>query len=410
VPDASATLDLQVTPGTTGGGDDFSWTFCPDTPLWFAVKDGSGPWTQVTGTGAGGATFDFTISSDQAGIAYAQGDPLAGFETEVFFLGVDEIPFFEDNVCTGGGRTVTVTASGLSISEQANVAMGGAGGSLFGAQPSTTLQDVAEGEVDLLGARLSFDPQAQAIVLNRLFAARDLDPADGGTVGMDFAGANSFDPVDATLTLNNLGGAEASTSVLFQTSTSTLSFFQTGEFSAATSRTIKLVPADRQVPTDILSIQATTLGSGTQAPQGDVRSVSLFFKGDADQTLTFGPELGPVTATVEASAPYVRPRVQYSPQAEYDRYAFAGFEQDFRSASLVVTDAFLGSGDVDLTFPDFSGVAGWNDTWGLQSGANVEWSFGASGWPPGFGLESPDDAIDGVQVQTGFFFGGTLVP
>ena len=89
VPQQTASLGVQVTPSPGGNGNlTFSFASCDPTqvPIWFAVRDGNGPWTRVIqGTNS---TFTFGITS-VGGIAFVTREG-NDFLTTVRFLSASE--------------------------------------------------------------------------------------------------------------------------------------------------------------------------------------------------------------------------------------------------------------------------------------------------------------------------------
>jgi hypothetical protein len=150
------------------------------------------------------------------------------------------------------------------------------------------------------------------------------------------------------------------------------------------------VPASAQQSGDLHQLTVSAFGmAGTPTT---FRTVSKLFATAADQTLTLGPPLGAVTMTAAATSPYVRPRAQYTIQNEYNRYWYAGWSQTSgattRGATLSVSAGYLGSSTaLDLTLPDFSSLAGWNNGWGFVTGSDLGWQLFGAGWsaPGGYG-------------------------
>src|SRR5690606_25532002 len=81
-------------------------------------------------------------------------------------------------------------------------------------------------------------------------------------------------------------------------------------------------------------------------PFGKFRSASIFFGAVAQREVSFGPELGTVNVTTAATSPSLRPRVQYTRQAEYNQYWFVNYQQQAggvnRDHQVYVTAAYQG--------------------------------------------------------------------
>jgi hypothetical protein len=89
----------------------------------------------------------------------------------------------------------------------------------------------------------------------------------------------------------------------------------------------------------------------------------------------------------------------YSPQDEYDDYFLVSFTQPDHSWLLAATREYIGTDDVELTIPDFTGTAGWDpDAWALEAGVQTDWFFSASGW-----------SADGGIVMSPFVEGGEFL-
>lgn len=401
-------LDVTVTEAGGGGGVQASWTFCTDVPDWFAVRDGtSGDWMQVEVTN--GNTFEFEVSSDVAGVAYVQ-DGQVGSDLNVHLLGVDEIPTVGASFCAEAGpRTVDVTVEDLGADQMASLVLGSSVATILGAAGNTgTFEQVPEGTVDLFGARADVDQTTGAQMVDRLYLERGLDPADGSSVTVDFAGANSFDPQSATATIQNLNGELASLSLGYMTPdmSSFLGVASFGELSDSETRDLPLVPAAQQEGDDLHTLFLSAVPD-LQDPDRS-RMVISFFAGTDDQQIELGPDVSEPTITTAATTPYAQPRVEAMTQAEYDRYWLTTFDQDMATANLFVTDEYQEGDDLDVTFPDLSSAAGWDNAWGLQTGETTDVSFTAFGWDAPGGL-IPSDFTDGMRIRSATWT-GEIIP
>lgn len=393
-PERTSSLDLTVTSAPLG--DTGSWSFCPDVPVWFAVKNGDGPWLPVAPTGN---RFDFTMTSDRVGVAWvdlASGDA----EMTILYGSQDEIERYGEDQCSGD-RTVQVSVPGLGVMNQAYLSLGGSAVVVAGAAGTQgTFQNVSAGPIDLFGARTEFQISGSTVntVVDRLYLSRNLDPADGSSITVDFAGPASFAPEQRTLTAVGLGGETALLTMLYLTPGNTGVMFTETAFTGAATRSYPAVPAARQMSGDLHGITLTTAPSN--GVTGDYRAASIFFEAPTDRQVTFGPLLSATTITTEATSPYLRPRVQYTRQTEYDKYWSISYRQGDRGVVMLITDDYQGGGDLDVVLPDFSAVSGWDSSWGLHPAQDVTFAFVASGWA-GSGVIGPDQLAEGVSVQTG---------
>lgn len=390
---ASFTLTITARPA----GSDEAWSFCPTVPTWFAVKDGDGPWQAVTPVGN---TFDFNVSSDRVGIAWVISDA-DGPELTVQFLGAAEVASVGEQQCSGP-KTIAGTTVGVGPLNTAYVSMGGASAVVIGSGgPNFTLEGVRDGTVDLFGTNTALNFGAGTFTLEQIYLERGLDPVDGSVVTVDFTGPDAFAPGSATLTANGLDGDQAIVTMIYSTPGASGVLLNQITPSAATTRSFPTVPADRQGADDLHGLTLSTLPPGA-GPLGAYRSATLFFRDPTDRTITMGPDLGDTNFDTGTTAPYLRPRVTYTRQAEYNRYFFVNYQQDVadRYVTVFATDDYLDGADIDLIVPDFSGTAGWNDAWGLVPGETMTFAFTASGWP-GPGDVAPEALAEGLQTVSG---------
>lgn len=404
VPDASASVALTVTSAPPPPpGDAFTWTFCPTSPVWFAVQNEGGPWTSVPVT-SGSANFE--VTGNTVGIAFAtneSGSPT----TTINYLQKDEIEAFGQSYCTGP-KMLNGTVTGVAATDQAFITVGGSTAFVTGANNGTfSVSNVADGVIDVFGARteIALDGSAVTTTPNRFFIDRDLEPADGSTVDVDFTGGLSFDPQVQNLGATNLG-EPALLSMVYRTAGTQGVIFTESGFTTGPSWTYYGVPDARQGAEDFHLATLTTAPS--EETLGDFRSASLYFRTIEDQEVDFGPRIGATTITTTETAPYVRPRVQYTRQAEYDKYWFVSYQQGDREVQVYITDGFQGGADIDYTVPDFSGVAGWMNDWGLQTTGEITYAVVTSGWDAE-GALVPATLTAGLNIATATRL-GTITP
>lgn len=389
----SVTLGVSVTPKPAGNA--FTWNFCPNAPIWFAVKDGDGAWEAAS---VSGSSVSFSASSDKVGVAWVVPTD-SGTELNLRFATQDELQELSMGLCRGT-RTVNGTVPGLATTDQAWVSLGTSATVVTGATgTSFSLKNVKDGTVDLFAARNAFSLSTFSLELDKLFLQRGLDPADGSSVTVDFNGANAFAPSRHNVTAQGMGADAAILTVLYVTAGNSGTMTTTTNYTTTTTRQYPAVPADKQQSGDYHLVQLTTRPDGANNVLGAYRAASVYFQTPGDRTVTFGPALGATTLTAAGSAPYVRPRVQYTRQSEYSRYWYGAYQQTGRNVVFYITDDYQGNGDIDFTLPDFSGVAGWDNAWGPAAGVEITYNFTTSGWE-GAGSIAPSTLAAGLQIQT----------
>lgn len=408
IANATATYALTVTQAPVGSGN-VTWTFgfcdTDEIPLWVAAQNGTGPWQQVVGANNQYA-FDITTTG---GIVYVTQDGSNSYNVNFFFGSLSEMQTQGTSICpTAATKTVNGSVANFGTSTQAQVSLGSAFAQVMA--PATTFQltGVESGAVDLVAARQGLDlanPLA-GFQTNKLIIRRSLNPADGSSLPvLDFGAAEAFDPVSRTVTIN--GGA-AGEQLFASTSYFTANQgFATMGYGLASGNTATYfgVPAAQQVATDlhILVAAATNTGSGTATA---TRIVTNVFKDAVNKTVTLGAALATPTFTTLASTPYLRTRIQLALQAEYDDFWTIGYGQTGRSVTVFYTKAYLGANGADFSFPDFTGVSGWQNTWAPVTATQTIWNVSASGWTLGAGgFTNPyaEGAVILTAARTGSF-------
>lgn len=399
VSDATTTLDLTVTAAPSGS--DFTWGFCEDIPVWVAIQDGSSAWQQIVGNGA---LFDFSVTSDQVKVAAVFQDG-AEYETVVFHLSRDEA-VLRAGTCPVY-KTINGTVVGLAAGQISNITLSRAATTLVGGTGTTfSLDRVEDGVTDFFASLWSAAGGLPS--LDKMFLQRDINPPGGSSVTVDFTGPDAFDPASIMVTATGLGTDMAGVSTSFLTPTIGASVFAPGPGAAGPTWTVPVLPQGMTRAGDIQAVSVAAIDASN--PLAASRGTVKYFETVADQTLTMGPYLGSVAVTSEQSAPFARPRVVYTRQPEYLGHINVSFGQDMRDVIFWVTDDYLGAAaDLDVAFPDFSGVAGWLDTYGLMGGVATTWVVNANGWTSGPGTIGPDTYTDGLEVRSGIQT-GTITP
>ena len=410
VANQTASLAVNVTAAPTTSA---TFAFCADeAPIWLAVQDGTGAWTRVNAAAANSYTFN--LSADRGGVAYVTRTGAGGPTTlTVFYATAAELRGTAGGTtnvaCTVGGKTVNGTATGLGPAESATIAFASASASVTAASAGGAFQlrNVPNGSYDLVAGRVATTVTGSdfSSVLNRLIVRRGLNPADNSTLAaLDFNAAESFAPATANLTVGNLGADQAFTSVGLTTANGTTASFFSGAPSSAATRAYYGLPTAQLATGDLHSLTAFATSGGTGS---SVRFATLYSRTVTDRTVTLGAALNAPTTSTVASTPYLRLRAQLAAQSEYNRFGGVSFAQSqgtsiVRSVSVYATGAVAGTSGFDLTIPDLTAAAGWDNAWGLQAGTATEYSvFATGGTSTGLGFlgQNPTDGATVVSAS-----------
>jgi hypothetical protein len=441
IANATTQLAVQVL-AASGGNVEFQFCSTSENPMFFAYQDGSGPWTQVAATTVGTTyRYRFNIASGRGGVFYVQtsstggsaraGRPhklLAGmqaqrtsrfpartrlsaaaladvYETSVIFATQAELANAGTENCADSQpqRTVFAPVAGVALGQLATISLGGGTATFIGGLSTSPvrIEDVATGTVDLFAAR-----QDATGVPDKLFDARNLDPADGSTLPftVDFGGPLAYAPASATLTLANTLGDEAFTATAFQTAHGAVgTFVGPGVPTTATTRTWYGVPAAKTVAGDLHNLLLFAAPSGSTGD--NTRFQFAYSAAVQNRTLTLGPRIATPTFTTVAGAPYRRLRAQGTIASEYQKQVIISYQPDAGGNSVLIGAsggylAAIGTPlQFDLTVPDLTALAGF-PVFTTLPGGSTEASVTALGWTGSGVLFPVPDASTIVQAAT----------
>ena len=454
VANQTATVTVNVT-GTGGGTGNTVFEFCTtaDTPVWLAVQDGTGAWARVTPTGT---RFQFNIASGRGGVAfvhpttsamiasqrtlskrmstviettllmrnkaaevranryaarYAASAFVDGFDVSIIYGTQAELNSQGTTQClAGSGKTVNGTVANVAPTQTADISLGDAFESVSGGTTSFTLTNVPDGALDLVASRSTLNLQTFQTTVDKLIIRRGINAANNSTLPvLDFNAAEAFAPAEANIAVGNLGTDVPLVTTSYFTASGTtgaaiFSGFQTG------TGPFKYygVPTARQIAGDLHF--AFVLASPASQTADNARFRGLFFKDPTDRTVTLGAVLPTQTVSVAGTTPYVRLRATGSVTTDYNKVVDVMYTQETtaRTVSISATAGYLSNATTyDLTIPDFSGVAGWDNNWGLKTGSATEWTVAGSGFT-GIGVSSPAP-VEGATIQGAIRF-GTITP
>ena len=353
----TATLRVSVVLPSTGNVA-LDWQGCT-APDWVAGQDGAGPWTQVL---PAGGLARFSVTSGRGGFAFALGGAVT-----VRYLTQEELTGQTLAMCPPPIPTKRVFGTGqhFAAGETWNYRLGGASATSTGQFPNFTLNGVADGVHDLLVWGQSFVFTGQ----QRGFIRRDVGVADNGTLDpVDLAGPESFQGFSAALSVT--GGGDPG-----GTFSSSMSYLTTAACRVNPLHDFGMlgVPEARQRPDDfhMLTIRWRTATSNHVAHE--------VFRKIAPRTVALAAPT-PVAAVAALPGAYVRLSAALGQVVVlYDGTATLRYEAALRSMEVSASRGYAGSGTITLTMPEFGGVAGWLDVYGLPAGSSGTWTVTMDG-------------------------------
>ncbi|MEZ4456493.1 MAG: hypothetical protein R2882_08085 [Gemmatimonadales bacterium] len=340
-----------------------------------AYQDGNGPWTRITGVGA---VYTFSITSPTAAFAYVirQGGSSAT-TTVVKYQTRAEMSATPITFCppsTIGTKIVNGSVTGLTGSQVVFLAMGGSTiatpSPLF---PTYTLVGVRDGDRDLVAYRFAGLPGAA----DRVIIRRDLNLATGGSIpALDFAAAEAETVASAPLTvagLNSGDGMLETMTYLVRPSCDASMMYQAGV--SLTTHPMYGVPAAKQRADDyhLLRIDAATATFS--------RRVEESFQAIGPRTITLGGSVGSPAVTVLPGA-YKRLSATFGFPLEYTGGALVRYLQTTgvpRIVELWATAGWIANTTTTMAMPEFTGITGWDDTWGPGAALTTPWTIRLTG-------------------------------
>ncbi len=390
VPNATFTLTVTTPPigGTVG------YRFCAQNvlPVFFAYRNGtSGTWQPVS-AGANN-TYTFTFTGNTGAVAFGQPNAAGGVDMTVLYLTAAEVTTYANNACVSNPatRSVTGTVAGLTstttpqvTSQSALVNAGTGTAASVTANGNFTIANATDGTVDVVAVRSTqtLGQTGVTIVPDRVIVRRAQNTATGLGAVYDFGSAEAVVPASATYTVNNVGG-----DVLTVTNAFTTTNGGSGSFSApfavsGNTATVYGVPSSLTASGDFQRTLVSAIN--TSGAVSGIRTVFQFNRDIAARTVTLGDPLLAPAFTPSVLQPYLRIRVQGNWQSEYGDLVSTVFSQGggstaIRSWTILASRGYLGASlnTFDFEIPDLTGVAGFNNSWGLVSGTPTSYVVSA---------------------------------
>lgn len=357
--------------------------FCSnDVPVWFAYRNEGAAWVRVVPDASGSVSF--TASNDVA-LAFVHQDG-ADYATEIIYAANHELEAISGRTCREeqGGKTVNGTVAGVVGSQQlAQVGMSYSSAYLQHTQSSFSLTNLPERPLDLIASRTLVLGSNQQV--DRLILRRNQSPLPNATMPvLDFNAAEARSPTTFGITVSGVAAGD-------------LSFLMNAFVSQLETRHVMtyIEPAGNAQHT-VVGVPQQDLAAGdyhdafviASDGTGATRGAERYFLAPTNQTLTLGAVMGIPTVSEVATTPYLRVRAQLTRGADYALAMRAEFLQERSSFSttrvvVTLTRGYQESGNWEADIPDFTGVTGWQHSWGLVNGGEpIEWTILAYGGRP----------------------------
>lgn len=384
----SVSLPVQVTASSGGSGSvtlDFSACVGFDVPAWVAWQDGNGAWARVTGTGN---VYRFSVTAATGSFAYVIPGPTSQAQIQIQHMTRAEISAAPFVYCSGTGpalKVVNGSVTGVTGGDGVIISLGGAIGF---ANPQITVFNIAgvqNGPHDLIAWRHDFIGDITgAGNPDRGFVRRDQDITSGGSVGvLNMNGPESFAPSSAVFTVSGMvTGDEVAHNMRYHTGGACVGSMLYSSVRMSGNTFIGSgFPAAVQRSTDYHQVMFTSTRrqGGVLFPVAQ-RTLIETFQTMGSRTLNLGADLAvPAIATLPGT--YKRLQATFAPAAEYNAGAVFTYSVPSQQKNVTIgaTAAWIGASSVTLGMPDFSGIAGWNNTWPPAASATGQWITTVSG-------------------------------
>jgi len=335
----------------------------PTKPLFIAYQDGDGNWQVPQGNGE----YTLTINDPQGryGVAIVRREG----DVTIVHARQSELPEINFALDETEGTRVTVSGqvSGLGTNELAVVSIGSSSGFAYSIFPNYQVA-VEPGTYDLVAVK-GTGSTVTVLTVNKVLIRRNINISGNTTINIDFSSGEAFDPENR---LGSVGGLLPSESLsvllqfLTQNRTTAWLFARGGDANFQ----LPCIPANRQQPDELHQLLVTANDEGAQS----YRSILMLFKAPTDISVSLPSPLGDVQISANITSPYVRFTTSWQPYAGAMAYN-GNFQEGLKEWSFYLTAEWLGE-QTSYTLPDFSGLSGWNNDWGISS-TGAKWNFAA---------------------------------
>lgn len=383
----TGTVTTTFTLTVTASGTNVTWTFCNPArfPLWFAAQNGAnGTWTPVTATGTSTRTYVFPINT-LGGVAYAEDNGSGGVQMTVQYLSDTELAAQGSQKCATDPARTSYTATFVNVltGQFANLSLGGSSANVTGPAASATVFQAPTGTRDLLAVRYSINLTTLAQIPFRGILRRNNTSTTIPT--LDMTGAESFDIASAPFTVNNTLGESLTAISSLSTSNGQTASLAYGVLTGTTS------------PITVYGVPSSVLQTGDQhqvlitasAVSGGATTTRMIYQYNqqlAPRTVTLGAAPISFIPTTVSGGGYTRYASTGAWQSDYPDAVGIGYLQSSgNSWSISMSRTYAGSGASawTLAMPNFTGLAGFQNSWGLSAGS-MNWSWTTSGFLSGY--------------------------
>jgi hypothetical protein len=192
---------------------------------------------------------------------------------------------------------------------------------------------------------------------------------------MNFDSTEAFAPATATITVGGLAGGETiSHNMFYQVGAScTAAVLYVGGAGGPTF-TASGIPAAPQRASDFHGVAITALSAT------GIRATTEYFHTLSARTVTLGAVMPTPTITTLAGA-YKRLQAVYTLPADYPGLTGFGYVNGAgtKSVAISATPGYRGGSSTTLGLDNYSGLAGWDDTWPPGTGATGDWTISGFG-------------------------------
>jgi hypothetical protein len=353
-----------------------------ETTLMLAVQDGTGPWTPLT---LANGSYTDTLHASTARIAQVYGSASYG-AVRVFYVLASEANEVAQAFCDPAGANWDVPVTNLAADDHVRVGLGYSTRVVSGPGDQTASVVAITNPADLLASLMHTGSSSPT----RLIFRRGIDPASVAPV--DFTSSESVTPTIAHLTVTGVGSDTVDYYADWYWSDGLHNEIAELDFPDTLPTAYWGLPSAVQAPGDLYELDLYVLGAvvGGVKP---ARELDIYHHGASDRTLAMAPLPAAPTITVGSTTPYVRMRLQW-PAGSDSKLLQLYYQDGSGSAEMLVTAGYLGGGGADITFPDLSGLPGWNPAWVPAVGTSGtgelydnHWNVNSAGYP------SPSDGL-----------------